>query len=361
MTPWVYDIECYKHLFCITFIPLNVDQRLIDAYIAADLAGNTVDKARLLKAMGTKQFTIFNGIKSINQSMLILDFFKSHKVIYGYNSYNYDATILDIFLSNVRYFNETTGLNKNKQHICEFMFRHSDACVGYGKGYWRVCDFLRYFKRPFTDYDIQKILYLDKSFTGLKQVAICLRWYRIQQLPFAVHHYIQDNEVEPVLDYNVNDVLITLTLVRSQKDELDLRVELNEEFGNKLDDNYHVDFRNMSRSSIGKTITTKYYSMISKQEPSEFTDKRTIRYSIHLQEIISDKITFQTKPFQDLLKSIKDSKIAITSDTEKAKWERTLLYNGTKYIVAKGGLHSKDNAIIYDDIDGCIYKDADVN
>jgi len=360
MIEYVYDIECFKHLFCITFIPLNVDNRLVKAYIQADLANNEADKKALLRAIKAKQFTIFNGINPINESHLIVDFFNSHKVLYGYNSNNYDSLMLDIFLANVRYFHEWTGLNNKKQHICDFMFKHSDACVSFGNGYWKLLDFLKYFKRPFTDFDIQKILYLDKSFTGLKQVAICLKWYRIQQLPYDVYEHIQNDQIPKILDYNVNDVLITLALIRDQQAELNLRVELNKEFGGDGTTSRKVDFRNMSRSSIGKALAIKYYSQISGLDYYSFKDLRTLRYVIHLKDIIKSDIAFQTKPFQDLLIDIKSSKINITSDTEKAKWEKSILHNGTKYIIAKGGLHSKDDPFIYDDSDGFWYRDADV-
>ena len=88
MITWVYDIECYKNFFCITFIPLDVDIRLVNAYKHADLAHNEADKKALLRAMKAKQFTIYNGISSINQSNLIVDFFSAYKVLYGYNSSN---------------------------------------------------------------------------------------------------------------------------------------------------------------------------------------------------------------------------------------------------------------------------------
>ena len=359
MITWVYDIECYKNFFCITFIPLNVNIRLVTAYKHADLAHNEADKKALLHAMKAKQFTIYNGISSVNESSLIVDFFSSYKVLYGYNSSNYDATMLDIFLANIKYFYEWTGLNKHKQHICEFMFKHSDACVSYGNGYWRMLDFLKYYKRPFTDYDIQKILYLDKSFTGLKQVAICLKWYRIQQLPYGVYEQIQDNQVFNVLDYNVNDVLITLTLILDQQAELNLRVELNKEFGGDGTTGRIVDFRNMSRSSIGKALAIKYYSQISGLDYFAFKDLRTLRYTIPLKDIIRSDVKFQTIKFQDLLVDIKASKIYITSDADKSKWERNILLNGTKYIIAKGGLHSKDDPFIYNANEDII-RDADV-
>jgi len=360
MITWVYDIECYKNFFCITFIPLDVDIRLVTAYKRADLAGNIADKKALLRAMKAKQFTIYNGINPINESSLIVDFFSTYKVIYGYNSSNYDAVMLDIFLYNIKGFHEWTGLNKHGQHICEYMFKHSDACVSFGNGYWRMLDFLKYYKRPFTDYDIQKILYLDKSFTGLKQVAICLKWYRIQQLPYSVYEQIQDNQVEPILDYNVNDVLITLTLILDQKSELNLRVELNKEFGGNGTTSRIVDFRNMSRSSIGKALAIKYYSEISGQEYYSFKDLRTLRYTIPLKDIIKSDIKFQLKKFQDFLTEIKTSKLYITEDKKKSKWERDILHNGTKYVVAKGGIHSKDDPRIYN-AGTDIIRDCDVN
>ena len=115
----------------------------------------------------------------------------------------------------------------------------------------RIVDFLifikgrRYF-RPFTDFDIQKILYLDATFVALKAVMIVLKWYRIQDLPIHWSYRIKRDEIALVTDYNINDVLGTDALVKNQQKELDLRAKLSEM--------YAIDLRNMSRSSIGKKI-----------------------------------------------------------------------------------------------------------
>lgn len=67
-----YDVEIYPNLFEVTFIPKTADQKLIDVYKAVDIRclaikngkeGNLEElkeaKAKLLLAMGAKQFVIW--------------------------------------------------------------------------------------------------------------------------------------------------------------------------------------------------------------------------------------------------------------------------------------------------------------
>lgn len=77
-------------------------------------------------------------------------FFKSHKIIIGYNSFNYDMTMLDIFIHYAPTFDWKTGLREDtygrKQHITEFLFEHSQKAVDKdmgGKTYRRLLDFIK--------------------------------------------------------------------------------------------------------------------------------------------------------------------------------------------------------------------------
>lgn len=89
----------------------------------------------------------------------------------------------------------------------------------------RIVDFLifikgrRYF-RPFTDFDIQKILYLDATFVALKAVMIVLKWYRIQDLPIHWSYRIKRDEIALVTDYNINVFLVLMRLLRINKKNL---------------------------------------------------------------------------------------------------------------------------------------------
>ena len=142
---------------------------LINLYIAADIAKNVQDKKEILDAVGAKTFIIFrawhedeyerqnftpaswddsNNISSGIEGLYM--FFKTHKIIIGYNSFNYDMTMLDIFIHYAPTFDWKTGLREDvhgiKEHITEFMFEHSQKAVDRnmgGKTYRRLLDFYK--------------------------------------------------------------------------------------------------------------------------------------------------------------------------------------------------------------------------
>ena len=261
--------------------------------------------------------------------------------------------MLDIFINNYKYL-DVKGFNKKEgKHITQILYDHSCACVDFGKGYSRLLNFKKYYKRPFTDYDIQKILYLDKTYTSLKQVAICLKWYRIQNLPIAYNCRIREEDIYDICDYNVNDVLITLELERSQKAEIELREDISEEFG--------IDVRNMSRSSIGKAITTSLYEKFSGIDRKDFMDTKTDRWKIKVSSILSPKLKFQTKILNDLLRTVAQSTIVVGSTKDEDKFKHEFQFGDAVYTMALGGLHSQDKPglLIASEIGACI-RDADV-
>ena len=116
---YYYDVEIYPNLFMITFIPADVDQKLIDLYISIDklnlrdkhfhkednLESYKSDKDKVLQAMFARQFIIFLDYQTgewRNDGALIMDFFIQHKTLTGYNSNNYDRYMLDIFINNYK-------------------------------------------------------------------------------------------------------------------------------------------------------------------------------------------------------------------------------------------------------------------
>lgn len=347
---YYYDVEIYSNFFCVTFIPDTVSKELINTYCEidkqcleykysgkGDIETLLKDKAKILQIMQIRQFVIWIDYvtgKFRNDAKLLNDFFIQHKILYGYNSNSYDQYMIDIFLNHYKYLDVKGFDKKETKHITTILFNHSCACVNFGKGYGRVLNFKRYYKRPFTDYDIQKILYLDKSFTSLKQVGICLKWYRIQNLPIKFNNRIEETDIFNILDYNVNDVLITLTLVKNQHDEILLREDISKEF--------EIDVRNMSRSSIGKAITTSLYEKFSGIPKKDFINLKTDRWKIKLGNIISDKIKFKTKILNNLLNEVKSSVIVVGSPNKEDKFIKSFKFGDTIYNMALGGLHSKD-------------------
>lgn len=370
---YYYDVEIYPNLFELTFIPADANQELIDLYISIDklnlrdkhlnkldkLKEYKKDKEQILQIIGARQFIIFLDYKTgkwRNDSAFIMDFFIQHKVLTGYNSNNYDSHMLDVFINNYKYLDARGHNKKEGKHITQIMFDHSCSCIQFGTGYGKLLKFKKYYKRPYTDYDIQKILYLDKTFTSLKQVAICLKWYRIQNLPIEFDKPIKEHELYDICDYNVNDVLITLTLTRNQQSEIELREDISNEF--------NIDVRNMSRSSIGKAITTELYEKFSGIPRKDFIETKTDRWKINVASILSSKIKFETKILNELLYTVRKSIIVVGSDKASDKFKHEVKFGDTIYTMALGGLHSQDSPAVFDTLnnnkENYILRDADV-
>lgn len=390
---WVYDWEVYYNFACVTFIHTSTPKAYVEAYIKVDikylevrnklakfkeLNANNIDdyildenseyyvldkeyrnlaagKTRLISLMTSKQFILYRDptdeTRNINQLSELIMFFENHKVLMGFNSVRYDSLITDYIICHGRSFDRTTGYNSNNIHITECLKEISTEVISvsnsdmYGFQYaWLP---KRYY-RLFEDYDIQKILYLDKTYTGLKSVAINLKWHRIQELPIHFDNIVQFEDVWTIFDYNINDVLITLWLVWNQEEEIELREQISER--------YNINVLNDSRSSIGKRLMSKYYEEESGVAYKDFKEGRTHRGRMRLSTIISDKIKFKTKHFKDFLTELKNDIVSPGED-----WSKLFRYNGTTYTIAKGGIHSIDDSRIYNSIkDGFIYRDADV-
>ena len=391
---WVYDWEVYPNFACVSFIHTTTPQNLIDAYIEVDILyldvknklsklersyqianseyeiykllleeQNLYDlfnkyklvKSTLFSQMVSKSFIIFkdedNPENSICQLGELIMFFINHKVIIGYNSFNYDGYITDYIMNCGKNYNAFTGYNNNKVHITEDLKKASDEIINVSRNKLFNYEYAwlgKRYKRLYEDYDIQKILYLDKTYVGLKSVAINLKWHRIQELPLPIDTVIKFNQVYDIFDYNINDVLITMKLVMNQAEEISLREEVSER--------YDINILNESRSSIGKRLMSKYYELESGIPYKQFKDLRTYRGKMKLDTIIDSKIKFITPELQLFLKQLLKESV-----TPEDSFHKKLEFRGTYYTFAKGGIHSIDDSRIYDNKEGYILSDCDVN
>jgi hypothetical protein len=352
---YCYDIECYPNLFTITFVPHNISEHALNTYIYWDKqylrykhgysTNYTIDeiiasKAIIISTSGIKQFVIFkskNGDEIKNDIPLIQVFFRGFKHLTGYNSNTYDKNLLDILLYNGRFLDDE-GYHKkeDKKHITEILYEKSQDIISFGKGYDRLLDFKKYYKAPYRDYDIQKILYLDVTKTALKQVGIPLLWHRIEDLPVHYKSIINEDQINSILDYNLNDVLITHKLRENQINEIKLREIISKEF--------NIDVLNLSRSSIAVKLMSKYYTEAAGIDFNTIKDLRTENWKIPIREIIHINFYFESKELREFYTKIENMNIIVgTTD-----FYFQIPFKGKTYNFAKGGLHSEDEPSIID-------------
>jgi hypothetical protein len=350
MSSYAYDVEVYPNFFSVVFLPLNVNQLLIDAYIKCDIDDKQDIKKELLKHMKAKIFIIYED--SIDDYDLLMDFFKTHKVILGYNSTKYDSHIIDYLIRNYHnYISRKRRLyhKEHNTHVNTDVFRLSQDIINFGHYAATEGDTsARFYKRPYTNYDIQKILYLDKKFVSLKQVAVQLKWHRLQDLPIPFSQKIKPDEVEKIVDYNINDVLITRAAKVFANDEVKLR--------NDISDLYNINLRNNSRSDMGSALFNKFYLERTGMDKKDLDPLRTYRKIIKFNDIISNKIVFNSPELKQFLVDLRRKHVVIGAETLSEK----VVYNGVLYTVAMGGLHSKDFPQVFHKTKDVSIIDADI-
>ena len=80
-----------------------------------------------------------------------------------------------------------------------------------GKGKWLYQKYK--YDTSFKGIDLMRVSGLDRIFKPLKQAAANLRHNKIQDLPITPGSIIKENEIVDIIEYELNDVLITEKLL----------------------------------------------------------------------------------------------------------------------------------------------------
>lgn len=218
---------------------------------------------------------------------------------------------------------------------------------------------IRYSSVPYGTIDLAKILTGNGGrFPSLKQVAIHLRWPRLQDLPYDPTIPLTHKQMDEVLDYNLNDVRITKALYNKVLAKIQMRRDTGKMFG--------VNLINASESKIANVI---FEAKIGKPKI-----RQTHRIKIMGRDIVAPNIVFHTDVMKDTLAAILDTDFAekkthIEVETEydelpvETKGTFSFVVNlfGVNYKMGVGGLHSVDKPGEYTASADCILRDADVS
>lgn len=346
MKTYCYDVEVFPNFFSVVFIDVDTDPKLIEAYEIADYTGNDTMKHRILKEYIKPYTFIICDVR--NDLDLLIDFMTTHKLLVGFNNINYDDNILDAIIKYHRQFNKKLINKSTGDHFNKELYELSGDLIDYGTGWHYNQPKSKYYRKPYYSKDLQKLLYLDKLFVSLKQVAVQLRHYRIQDLPLPYNKPIDFADIYDILDYNVNDVIITYKLYHNQLDEINLRESITDLYG--------VNVRTESRSGTANRLMMYFYAKETGLDIKDFKNDRTDRRIIRYDEIISDKIEFISPELKDFLNNLKSKSIIVGAEQLK----ESVMFKNREYTFATGGLHSVDTCNIYKSSEKYTIRDADV-
>jgi hypothetical protein len=305
---YVFDIEILPNFFCVTF--KCIENGDIQKYIIFD-EQNDLDK-------------LYQFLKTCKYNWFV-----------GYNSYEYDDQILG-YLYNI--YNSVCFCTANE--ITQLLYEKSNEIIVDKKS-------TRLHILPFKRIDLMKVGNIMRK--SLKLIAVNLGWSKIQDMPIKSQQYVTKDDIDIILEYNLNDVLITEELYNRLQDKLSLRWEIT----NK----YKINVISESDSGIANRLLEKLYSEQTGISIQELKQLRTPRQIIHFENVVFEDIKFETKELQDLLNELYSYKWF----KNQPFFKKSFIFNGTRYRMGLGGIHSDDEPGKFEanDIEDII--DADVS
>jgi hypothetical protein len=308
---WIYDIECFLGFHSCTF--LNRDTKDI------------------------KQFVIHKSRNDFNEYIKFLE--EEVSGLIGFNNLKFDYPIIYYILEHKDH------LKKDSENLTEAIYHQTKIVLATEFSevpYWKV-------KIP--QLDLYRINHFDNKSkrTSLKAVEIAINLENVDDTPFKFDHKVEDNEVQRILEYNLNDVIATYEFYKLNIEEVEMRKKLGKEFG--------LDLINANEPKIGSEIFAKLLSEEMDIPIKDLKRMRTYRSSINLKDCILPFIRFSSTEFNELLQKYKNKNITET----KNSLEESVIYKGFKYDFGLGGLHGCIKPGVYKSDENNIIHDIDVD
>lgn len=307
---YAFDIETFQNFFSTTFVSLHSD----DAYA-------------------------FVVHPDRDERYSLVDFLAETRGLVGFNSVYYDSPALRYFIQ----YHLSGDLNQMMYQLSKRLI----SADSYEDDEIRQLRFPK--SSDWRDMDLMKMQAYDKLGIGLKQAAINLRWHRIQDLPLPYDAVVSEEQIPMVLDYNLNDVLITKALYQRLQPEINLRKEIKRVYG--------VDVINASDSKMANLLLEDMMNL-ENGELKELREQRTERESVRIADCIPHNLKFKSVELNLLLEKLKQITVSRYSGF---KYKSSIRFAGVEYQLGIGGLHSEDAPGDFRSDEQSIIRDADVS
>lgn len=254
---YVYDIEIYKNLFCLT--TYSLDYNNYQTYLWYE---DTDDRRDLA------------------------NFIATNPILISFNGWNFDDAVLVHLLRHP---------NITKLELWQF----AQTLINGDRNPYR-------YDLSFVSYDVLEVLRAGFQITSLKMCGVNLKHHRIQDLPIHYLDEVKPTQLNLLIDYNKNDLDITYKVLEYLKPRLEMRELLSE--------SYKLNLNSLSDSGIGKELFRKLYvDKVKAKNPRVDVKRikygRTVRETIDFKDVINPAITFKTPQLQEYLTQLKEIKL----------------------------------------------------
>lgn len=251
----------------------------------------------------------------------------------GFNNLEFDSQLLEVFLDNF--------LNSSMD-IVWLLYNKAQELISEKNDFNKWEFIIPEWKLRTNQLDVYKQAHFDNAAkrSSLKSLQINLEWYNILDSPYKHYEQLTFDQIKEIEDYCWNDVESTEAFYKTRFENIQLR--------NDLGKKYKINLLNKPDASVGTEILKVEYCKLSGRHFNDFKRQRDDDVAFGFQSILSDKIKFESVELKQVLHDIS----LYTPDKLK---DYSFVFKGTKYTIAKGGLHSTNkNQIWEEDEEYCL-------
>lgn len=309
---YVYDIEVFKNVFHCT-----VKNTETNEYYFFEISCRKNQLDELVNFFHTVNINLTLGDLYTTETKLNTD-----KLFCGYNNLHYDNAIINYIID---YYPKMKYLGYKR--ICESIFNLSKVITTSSEDNieaWKKWKYMIYF----DSFDLLTMLYSNKLRVSLKEMQVTMMYDNVQEFITDWNTDLQEDEIDSMIEYNINDVNSTTELLNRCKKDIDLRLAIEDEYG--------VQVLSKDGVNIGMKILTQKYLEKTGLTWNDIKDLRSPMPVIPLKDVILPFIKFNSPILQNVLK---DMKSQVVSPGRKG-YENKFVFEGLQYSVGVGGIHS---------------------
>ena len=275
----------------------------------------------------TNKLYFFEISNRKNQLTELVDFFffknTGDKMFCGYNNKHYDDVIINYLID---FYYKMDSLSYLK--ICNSLFNLSSTIVTSEEG--DTSKFKRWkYAKYFYSMDLLTMLFSSKLRVGLKEMQVTMHYKNVEEYSGDFNQFLPDSEIDNMIKYNINDVESTTELLNRLKDDVQLRLFIEKEYG--------IDALSMDSVKFGETLLLKKYCEETKLSEQYVKTLRSPMDYIPLKDVILPFISYKNPKLQDVLK---DMKSQIVYSKERKGYEKKFVLSNVRYSIGVGGIHS---------------------
>ena len=310
----VYDIEVFKNVFHCTMYNTETEE--------------------LLK---------FECSVRVNEIQKMCMFFLNTQAYFvGYNNIHYDNPIVNYC---IEFFNND---NYDYSTICKSIFNLSGIITSKeddNLDKWKRWKYANYFKTL----DLLTMLYSKALRVSLKEMQVTMMYHNVQEFVVDWQKDLPKEQIDSMIEYNINDVMSTTELLNRCKEDIELRIN--------IEDENNINCLSKDGVGIGVELLKQQYIQKTGISWDVLKDLRSEQEYIPLNDIILPIVNFKNPILANLLDEMK----SLTETAGRKAWNKKFLLNNLEVSVGVGGIHSINKPEIIKPKEDELLLDSDVN